>query len=219
MKIEHFNLNHDISNLDFDQIKQCKPKHVSTKKPQKLTTNNTEPFKLGEIEEEILKVLSERITKTFERYYKNSLKLNFPTLESNHEKVDLSKLEIDTDLFEQSYFKYDEKNLGIELNEEFLIKANGIRNSEKFLKEKGVLNDLEKKSLAPNSKEKTKKKEGLVKWFGMEKPIMTPELRLELEALRLRHTLSGRGKEQKEQFEKPEYFQIEEKREIENKPS
>ena len=190
MKIEDFNLNHDITNIDFTKIQPKKPKQIITKKPQE-EEKKKENFQLGEIEEEILKKLSEKITKTFDRYYKNSLKINFPKLETNFEKVDLSKLSIETDLFEQSYFKFDEKN-GIELNEEFLLKTNAIRNSEKFLKEKGILNNLEKKSLAPNekiSKLKNKKKDKLEKWFGMEKQIMTPELTLELEALRLRHTL------------------------------
>jgi hypothetical protein len=203
--METFNLNHDISTLSFDKIKIKTPKTIIKKKPQEISTNPT--FELGKIEGDILEHLSARITKTFDNYYKSSLDLHFPKLSSTHEKVDLSKLSMDTPLFEQSYFKYDEKNLAIEMDEIHLKETNKIRNTEKFLKEKSILEGIEKKNLAPNAAPKKQKTKKLDKWFGMEAPVMTPEIKLELEALRLRHTLSGQGKKD-EEYEDPTYFQF-----------
>lgn len=162
-------------------------------------------------EQAIMDKQAAEVGKHLERYLRKSIPINVPKLgtSSSSEVVYPQNAEIESKLFGQGYFKLGTK---VTLDENELKKTNQVRETDKFIAQNSIIQNIEKRELAPTLKvEKLKKKETAGKgWFDMEAPIMTPELEQELIALQLRHATRGASKTKLEpqQQELPKFFQV-----------
>lgn len=182
-------------------------KYITQKNIQILPSKELK-IDFNETEREIFENMAKNCGIEFEREYRKCLDLKFPKL-TLKDSIQTTNVEIDTKLFNQSYFEKDSNQI-VQLKTENLKNTNKVRDVDKFLKEKSVLNGIEKQIVAPVNKKKEKTKKAVLKgWFDMEAPDMTPELEEEITALRLRHTSAGKTKFEKEEREElPKFFQI-----------
>lgn len=206
------NFEHDFFEADLFALSntfipiQNESQRIKREKSTK-TTKKEKPIYFNKTEQTIYENLATQISQNFEREHRKKFDLAFPQVGPNA-NMDFRQLKIDSEIMDKGYFqKADDHTFQLRPNS--LAKTNKVRETDKYLKSKSVLVDIEKKFMAPtNQKVKDKKKDKLVKWGGMEAPKMTPELMEELEAMRLRDTAVGLNKGVNTQEAMPKYFQI-----------
>jgi len=136
------------------------------------------------------------------------------------------ELELHTKLLDQSYFKSN--GAVISLDETLFKQSNELlSNSDAYLAKTSELRDIQKRYLAPNvnkklekvytgewaKEQKEKSKTAGKGWFNMPEAVLTPEVKQELLAHKLKHTLAGGVKsaskaEQDLEANPPKFFQI-----------
>jgi hypothetical protein len=168
------------------------------------------PTYFNQTEQVIFQSLATKVSEAFEREYRKETPIDFPAL-YNTIRPNTTKLTIDSSLFSKGYFEITKDS--VQLRPDTLKKTSEVRDTDKYLEKHSEIKDIEKVGHAPikltKKQKQAAKKDTLVKWGGMEAPILTPELTQEIEAIKLRNTSVGIAKGNLNDTEEmPKYFQI-----------